>query len=193
MSNKKLIGNDEAPASAGAISVVDGYTQKIDNLATNGLSGVSNSLAYRVQEIERHFHGREKWFGAAASPSGETHIADRMDGAISPFQLVAGNNDFNASWTQLLGSSDTPVAVGSAYFDAHRFLVTTTNSTSAFIIQIVSGESADIAAKIAAEQFTETPYISATNNSDSGIEELMTIRLAVGIKVWARCACVGQN
>jgi hypothetical protein len=192
MSNKN-IGNDVTPGSAGAIEVVDGYTQKIDNLATNGLAGVSNSLAYRVHKIEKHFHGREKWFGLAASPSGETHRADRMDGAIQPFQLTAGDNDFNATWTQILGSSDTPVTSGSVYFDAHRYLVTSTNSTSPYIIQIITGESTDFASKLSNEQFTETPYVAATNNNDSGIEDVMTIRVAVGEKVWARCACVGQN
>lgn len=67
---------------------------KIDKKTTDGLSGVNNSLSYRVEEIEKHFHGREKWFGLAASPSGETHRADRMNGAILPFQLEAGDSAF---------------------------------------------------------------------------------------------------
>lgn len=193
MSKIIQVGNDAAPASAGAIKIVDGYTQKIDNLAVDGLAGVSNSLSYRVEEIEKHFHNREKWFGAAAVASGETHVADRMAGGISPFQLVAGNDDFNATWTQVLGSSDTPVASGSLFFDSHRFMVTDTNSTNAYIIQIVGGESADIAAKILSEEFSEFPYISGTNNNDSGISDAMSSRVEVGLKVWARCCCIGAS
>lgn len=165
---------------------------KIDNLATDGLSGVSNSLAYRVEEIEKHFHNREKWFGVAASPSGETHVADRMGPGIAPFALVSGNDDFG-SWVQILGSSDTPVVAGMVSFDAHRFLVTTTDSTAVFKVQVIAGESADLAALVSAETFTEAPYVSATNNADSGIGDIMSSRVLTGVKVWARCICIGQN
>jgi len=38
-------------------------TDKIDLVAVNGLNGVNNSLAYKVHEIERHFHNSEQVFG----------------------------------------------------------------------------------------------------------------------------------
>lgn len=145
-----------------------------------------------IYEIDRHFHNREKWFGAAATPSGDTHVADRYVGGITAFTLTAGDNTFG-DWVQILGSSDVPVVAGNKYFDAHRAMVTGTNSTAPYIIQIVGGESADIAAAIAAEAFTEAPYISGSNNNDSGITDLMSSRVVVGTKVWARCACIGQN
>lgn len=173
-------------------SVSQQELEKIDKLATDGLDGVNNSLSYRVEEIEKHFHNREKWFGLAAVASGETHVADRMGGGIAPFQLTAGNDDFG-SWVQILGSSDTPVQSGMVKFDAHRFIVTDTNSTLPYIIQIVVGESADIAAKIAAEEFTEAPYVAATNNIDSGISDILTSRVSAGVKVWARVCCIGGN
>ena len=166
--------------------------EAIDKIEVEGLSGVHNSLAYRVEEIEKHLHNREKWFGAAAVAVGETHIADRMDGAIGEFILTAGNNDFGA-WIQVLGSDDTPVTAGMAKFDGHRILVIDTNSTSPFIVQIASGESAALAAKIANEEFTEFPYVAATNSNDSGISDIMSIRVPAGEKIWVRCACVGQN
>jgi len=174
------------------VDTIGGYTKKIDDFTTTGLLGVNNSLAYRVHEIEKHFHNREKWFGAAVTPSGETHVADRMAGGVSPFTLTAGNDDFGA-WVQILGSSDTPVQSGMAKFDAHRFLVTSTNSTSPFIVRVVGGESADIAEKIANEEFTEAPFISATNNNDSGISDIISSRIPVGIKAWERAACIGGN
>ena len=165
---------------------------KLDSAAALGLRGTPGSVAYVNAEIERHLHNTEKWFGMAATPVGETHIADRMAGGIPPFVLTAGTDDFGA-WVQILGSEDTPVTTGSVKFDAHRMMVTDTNSVNPFIIQIVSGESADIAAKIAAEQFSESPYVSPTNNNDAGIEDIMVRRTAVGEKVWARCACIGST
>lgn len=154
--------------------------------------GGASEILEEVKEIERHLHNNEKWFGAAAVPSGETHVADRMSGGISPFQLVAGNDTFG-DWVQLLGSSDTPVETGETKYDLHRFMITTTNSTRPFNIQIVSGESADIAAKISAEDFTEFPYIAPTNNNDSGISDVIDKRDNAGEKLWARCVDIGGN
>ncbi len=90
-------------------------------------------------ETETHFHNHEKWFGAAAVASGETHVADRLGPGISPFALVSGNDAWG-NWVQILGSSDTPVRAGMALYDAHRFMVTTTDSTAPFNIQFVEGE-----------------------------------------------------
>ena len=36
-----------------------GASDAIDTVAVDGLSGVSNSLAYKVHEIEKHFHNSE--------------------------------------------------------------------------------------------------------------------------------------
>ena len=145
-----------------------------------------------VYEIEHHIHSHEKWLGVAALPSGETHIADRIGPGIIPFALLSGNDDFG-NWLQVLGSSDTPIESGMTKVDAHDILVTTTNSTEVFFIQFVIGESAGIADLISAEDFTEVPYISATNNADSGVEPIINKRIATGTKVWARTICIGQN
>ena len=47
-------------------------SRKIDSLATDGLAGVSNSLAYRVHEIEKHFHSEEHWYGDDGDNTGST-------------------------------------------------------------------------------------------------------------------------
>lgn len=159
---------------------------------TEGLSATPGSMPYIVAEIERHFHNRERWFGAAAAAVGETHVADRMAGGIDPFTLTAGNDDFGA-WVQLLGSEDTPIVTGAAYFDAHNVLVTGTNSTDPFIVQLVSGESSGIAAKLAVNQYTEVPYISGSNLNDSGITHIKSPRIEAGEKIWARACCIGGN
>ena len=153
----------------------------------------SSAAAAEIYETEKHLHNREKWFGdAAGGATGETHVADRMGGSVIPFALLTGNADWG-SWVQVLGSTDTPVQDGKKKFDAHRFLVTTTDSTEAFNVQVIAGESADLAALVAAEAMTEAPFISATNNGDSGISDIMSIRVDVGTKVWARAVCIGQD
>ena len=96
-------------------------------------------------------------------------------------------------WVQILGSSDTPIEAGKTFFDAHRYMVVETDSTNQYIIQIIAGESADFATKLAAEEFTEVMFISQSNLNDSGIEEIMSIRVPIGQKIWARCACIGSN
>ncbi len=143
-------------------------------------------------ESEKHVHTHEKWLGAAAVAVGETHIADRVGPAIAPFALTSGNDAFG-NWVQVLGSSDTPIEAGVVLIDAHDILVTTTDSTAAFFIQFGMGESADLAALVAAEDITEVPYIAATNNADSGVEPVLNKRVAIGSKAWARCICIGQN
>ncbi len=51
---------------------------KVDQAATNGLAGVSNSLAYRVHEIEKHFHSPGYWWGALAGPDETNAIEENV-------------------------------------------------------------------------------------------------------------------
>ncbi len=171
---------------------------------TCGAAGSSNAINFIVTDpqiatieeatfiVQNHNHNHEKWMGVAASPSGETHKADRLGPGIAAFALLS-DNDAYGSWVQILGSSDTPIQAGKTQMDAHRVLVTTTNSTEAFVVQFAFGESAGLAALIAAEDMTEFAYISATNNADSGISEIRTKRIASGTKIWARAICIGQT
>jgi hypothetical protein len=167
-------------------------TIKIDDARVNGLLGVNNSLAYRVHEIERHFHNNEYWLGAAAVPAGETNIADEMGPGIAPFPLLSGNDAYGL-WVQVLGSADTPIHASSVEMDAHRVLVTTTDSTEPFHVQFCVGETAGLAACITNKDYTGFAYIAATNNADSGISDIISRRIASGTKVWARSICIGQN
>lgn len=69
-----LIGNNgQLKTIIDDIEIVDGYTKKIDNLASNGLLGVSDSVAYRIHELEQHSHVAERWFGVAIIPNGTIH------------------------------------------------------------------------------------------------------------------------
>ncbi|KKL83116.1 hypothetical protein LCGC14_1977960 [marine sediment metagenome] len=177
------------------LAVAGSTTGQVFPVAPSEIADIVASLVIIEQETyetETHVHNHEKWFGAAAVANGEIHVADRLGPGISPFALLSGNDDWG-DWVQILGSDDTPIRTGMTLYDAHRFMVTTTNSTSPFNIQFVEGESADIAAKIAAEDMGETPYISSTNNADSGVADLVFEREATGTKLWARSICIGMT
>lgn len=168
------------------------YTKKIDNAVLDGLLGVEDSLGYTVNKTEHHLHNFEYWIGAAVSASGETHIADEMGPSVGAFALQSGDNAYG-SWVQIIGSSDLPIHATSETADAHRVMVTTTNSTEVFHIQFIVGESSGLAGKVTTKDYTGMGYIAATNNADSGISEIMTKGITVGTKVWARTICIGQD
>ena len=71
----------------------------------------------------------------------------------------------------------------------NEFLITSTDSAVAFIIQIVTGESADISAKIASEIFDEFPYIA----SGDEIIKLKRPKIEAGTKVWCRACCMNES
>ena len=78
--------------------------EKIDSLVVNGLLGVSNSLAYKTHEIEKHFHNSEFWFGTDGDSTmsrANNHAPWTLTASASvntygtEVQLSAAN-DFNA-------------------------------------------------------------------------------------------------
>lgn len=70
--------------------------EKIDSFAVDGLLGVEDSLAYKVSEIDRHLHNRERWFSAAITPNGTIHSADRIGAGVLPIRFTSGNNTWGA-------------------------------------------------------------------------------------------------
>jgi len=49
------------------VNTISGHTLKIDGAAVSGLAGVADSLAYKVHEIEKHFHSAEEVYGLSAA------------------------------------------------------------------------------------------------------------------------------
>lgn len=167
-------------------------TTKIDDEAVDGLLGTNNSLAYKVHEIEKHFHNHEDWFGLAATPVAETHRADALStGTVAPFQIDAGSDTWGA-WVQILGSTDTPHRSGMVKFDMHKLQVSDAEKTDIPIfIQISAGATGD--AGVAALDYTTIAYQTAVTKAGEGAVSFMQSRLAVGTKVWARCIAIGTD
>jgi hypothetical protein len=126
---------------------------KIDMAATDGLLGTANSLAYRVHEIERHFHGRERWLGKKAVQT----ATDWADNVLTPFRAISGNNTYGGDANDealVLGTADTPVMAGNTRFDMHRFMVVGASASTVYKVRFVYGRTT-MAAAILAGAYTE--------------------------------------
>ena len=164
---------------------------KLDDKATLGLAGTYNSLAYRVHEIEKHFHNSEDWFGVAASPSATNKADDVTTGTLAAFQIDAGEDAWGA-WVQILGSADTPNRDGMAKFDLHKIqFVDAETAAVKFFVQISVGATGD--AGITALNYTTIAYTSAASKATEAAVNFMMKRADAGSLVWARCMAIGTD
>lgn len=145
---------------------------------------------YGITEIESHLHSNERWYGAAVTPSGETHVADRLGVGVVAFEIDAGNNTWG-SWLQILGSSDTPADPGKLYMDVHRVMVVSTERNATYFMQFSAGATG--AAGLTALTYTEAVFQPLSNQLDSQPLCMQSRRSASGTKIWARCLCPLQD
>ena len=171
---------------AGVLSSISDETDKIDGAASDGLSGVANSLSYRIQEIERHFHNRERWWGAVGAPD-ETNAIEAN--VTRPFAAPSGADTWGAA-VPICGTDDDPTpGDGDTKFDIHRLLITDLDDeTDAWRIRVIwgTGTSGDA---IAAGQWTEIMVQSnAVPGNRAGGQPIDVImrRVNVGTKLWAQ-------
>ena len=167
---------------AGALTSISAETDKIDSAVTSGLAGTSNSLAYRVHEIEKHVHNRARRWGATAAPDETNAIEANVN---RPFVAISGNNAWGAA-IPIIGTADAPVpAPDNARFDLHHLMIVDVDDTTVYRIRIIygTGTSADA---IAAGQWTEFMFMAGTGPKTTGAAmEVMMPRVAVGAKCWA--------
>ena len=159
-------------------------TEKIDKKAVDGLLGVNNSLAYKVHEIEKHFHSPEYWFGNGASTS-MTRAANTtpwvLDGAA---QNVYGTevqlsdaNDFNA---------DIEGYTAAVKMDLHKVTVVESEENDVnYVIQFWCGTGIFGDATF----LTEVPYRTGGNAAEAQPISIMCPRFDVGCKIWGRVKC----
>ena len=172
---------------------VQNSINKIDSLATDGLTGTHDSLAYRVNEIEKHIHSSGSWFGAANTPTA-THFADRVGTCTGPFQIDGGDSSGTptwGTWVQIFGSGDTPARTGQLYYDPHEILIAEAQEDVVHVIQFARGASG--AAGLAAGTYTELVLGVDATKKFKGITEVQTGRAPAGSLLWARCIVMGKN
>jgi hypothetical protein len=167
---------------------------KIDAAAADGMLGVVDSVAYLAAVVNRHAHNYERWFGKKTIPNAEISVATQMAtytnvAPVASFLLTSGNDNFGA-WTQLLGSSDTPVIAPNAKYNLSEFAFSGNNKAHTYFIQVGFGVSG--AAALAANTYTTVaPSFDAVNNSIN--IAIVSERQATGTKMWARILCPTHN
>jgi len=167
----------------------DGNSPKIDDQEVLGLLGTHNSQAYKIEEIEKHFHNKERWAGVAAIPSGTTHVADTD--SMTAFQIDAGNDTWGA-WVQILGSADIPFTSGTIKGDPHRMLITDVERKKIITrIQFAYGD-VDATTALAAEDYSEI-MVTPDNDAKESPFDVMMPRVSIGDMAWARCWIKAQD
>lgn len=175
---------------------------KIDNLAVNGLSGVSNSLAYKVHEIEKHFHNDERWYGSSGDISGANPCAKSVSDAGMPdmFYAISGNDTYGADANDeafVWGLADT-LSVGGVSqvkLDLHDIFITASTITTIWYLRVVYG-TGTLADAIAAGQYSEVPVVAdaAQNGSIDMILPFMMPRITIGThKLWIQAKSTTDN
>jgi hypothetical protein len=168
---------------------------KIDSLATDGLSGVSNSLAYRVHEIEKHFHSNEHWVGKAAS---QTATDWAIAYTLTPFTAISGNGVFGADANDealVIGTADTPIASGMVRFDVHRILVVELSVDTPYYFRLVYGSGTMADAITAGQESCFMVQNTVTGSKAGGFPcDVMMPRATCGTtKIWMQVACATDN
>jgi len=168
---------------------------KIDNQAVLGLAGVSNSLAYKVHEIEKHFHNAERWYGIAANQTDPNPWAASWSvvGIPTAYRATAGTGADFGTGVQIWGVNDTLSVSGVSMtkLDLHRIFITAASQTSVYGFRIVWSSTAiqTIGDAITAGQFGGIPIIADANQGGSiaVITDIMMPRISIGVsKIWVQ-------
>lgn len=153
-------------------------------------AGTINEILEESHEIEVHLHSYERWLGAAVTPSGETHVADKIGDTTTAFRIDAGNEDWG-SWTQVVGSADTPIVTGKTKFDFHRIEITASENAGVHFIQFAFGETG--AAAYSNDDYAEFVFVEPVSQTLPEPIDVQNDRVDSGTKVWARLFVPGEN
>jgi hypothetical protein len=102
------------------INAIRSGADKIDAVAVNGLSGVVDSLAYKVEEIEHHFHSAQQWWGF--------YTGNLVRGYLASFQIASGNTNFGSEIAMYTGTG-----IGGYKFDFNKLKVTAVGTANRLI------------------------------------------------------------
>jgi len=160
------------------LTEVKDETDKIDSAAVDGLAGTSNSLAYKVEEIEKHFHNANQCWGSDGGTSC-TRLS-RIE-----FQIAAGNAGAMGTEVQLHDGTDIEGGSAVKKFDVNTFFVTAAGHVGeVYLVEIWVGTGAFGAATKA----TEFYYFDGANQSAAVPRMVPDSRSTCNNKIWARVA-----
>jgi hypothetical protein len=167
------------------------------DLETNASTAATQSTIAAVEsvEIEKHLHHRSRWFGKSGDQSGTNWATEA---SLTPFRCISGAGVWGADAddeAKVLGSTDTPIFVGSTKYDPHEIVACATSVAKCFYFRLIYG-TGTMAAAITAGQYTMVTFVSenvAGPGAGGGIIEIPSLRLDDGDKLWAQCACDTDN
>ncbi len=174
-------------------TIITAIKTKTDNLPAAPASegnvtavGVISTAAKTEAEItESHFHNREYWFGKLAIQTA-TQWAERA--GLTPFVAISGAGNFGSDLNdeaQVIGSSDTPVRVGSLSFDFRRISFVDVSNATPWVLRIIHGTGTMGDAETAG-QYSEIVAHQQTAAGQNKAQDLITERVLVGEKIWVR-------
>ena len=163
-------------------------TNKIDDEAVLGLQGTDDSLAYRVEEIEKHLHSAGRFFGYSGTPN-----ATALLSSITPWNLVAGTGTYGTAVQILKGDEDFDLPFTPAKFDPHRLFVIDASDDAVYKIRIANSQwngsthtYATMAEAVTANKYSESIIQIADSKAPSASIPIQTGRAMVGSMVWAQ-------
>jgi len=153
---------------------------KIDETAVDGLSGISNSLAYRVEEIENHLHSAQQIYGLTANTMARK--------AVIPIVVTGGNGAWG---TELELHNGTVIESGSATkkFDMHEiYVITVGNANRVTMLEFYNNSLAEALTSVAIDEtagavedmFTKTAH-GYLNNDKIMLSSIVT---TTGINIY---------
>jgi len=168
--------------------IIGANPTKIDDQSTLGLLGTSNSLAYRVHEIEKHFHSIERWYG--------NNLAGKMTTAdnLTPWRMTA-NASANTYGTEIQLAAagdvtDSDMGITVVRYDIHRLAVVESSANDqTYMLQCWAGSGAFGDATLR----TEIPYRTGGNAAEAQPIDCQMGRLRQTDKVWGRIKCEAGN
>jgi hypothetical protein len=165
------------------------YTRRIDHYTTDGLTGVSNSLAYRVHEIEKHAHSREIWLGVHSSVVAGVNEGEAL--SQTAFQSTSGAAGVFGAWAPILGTGDTPYLTNYQKYDPHRLIIPDVGATASLAPHLIEiGWGASGAAAESAGDITVIWAVPQKGGRASPVC-FQSPRIAAGTKLFLRHLVVG--
>lgn len=153
--------------------------------------GKIDLILTEAEEIRRHIHGRELWFGISGDQSGNDWA---LSGTLNPFVLTSGVGDWGA-WGKIVGPDDTPIFTGRLDFSIDRLLISEVEVLTPYLMQIVWGGT-DGDDSLSLGNVSEFMYISSTDNpskAGGGPGVFRMSQVVNGTKVWARIKCASAS
>ena len=146
-----------------------------------GPSGIGGGLGQRilrvVQEIERHLHNTEIWFGDGA-----------VEDSLTPYTLVSSDGAFGPA-VELLAPGDTPFVAGNTRFDPHRILPERIDTGSLYLVRLI-WDAVSVIAGESARRYTTFPVFPTGigANIDGSVVDALARRAYSGTDyLWAKC------